>query len=58
MVQTALKMVIEPIFESRFADSSYGFRPGRGCKDALREVESLLRSGLTHVVDVDHQGLL
>jgi len=56
VVQTALKMVIEPIFESQFADSSYGFRPGRGCKDALREVERLLRSGLTHVVDVDIKG--
>ena len=56
VVQAALKMVIEPIFESRFAESSYGFRPGRGCKDALREVERLLRCGLTHVVDVDIKG--
>ncbi len=56
VVQAALKMVIEPIFESQFADGSYGFRPGRGCKDALREVERLLCSGLTHVVDVDIKG--
>jgi RNA-directed DNA polymerase len=56
VVQTAVKMVIEPIFESRFAPTSYGFRPGRGCKDALREVERLLRSGHTHVVDVDIKG--
>ena len=56
VVQAALKMAIEPIFESRFAESSYGFRPGRGCKDALREVERLLRGGLTHVVDVDIKG--
>jgi RNA-directed DNA polymerase len=56
VVQAALKMVIEPIFESRFAESSYGFRPGRSCKDALREVERLLRSGRTHVVDVDIKG--
>ena len=48
VVQTALKMVIEPIFESRFAPSSYGFRPGRGCKDALRRVECLLCGGLVH----------
>lgn len=53
VVQAALKMVIEPIFESGFASSSYGFRPGRDCKDALREVERLLRSGYTHVVDID-----
>lgn len=56
VVQAALKMVIEPIFESRFAEGSYGFRPGRGCKDALREVERLLHAGFTHVVDVDIKG--
>jgi RNA-directed DNA polymerase len=56
VVQAALKMVIEPIFESGFAAGSYGFRPGRGCKDALREVERHLRGGLTHVVDVDIKG--
>ncbi|MCH7839912.1 MAG: group II intron reverse transcriptase/maturase, partial [Planctomycetes bacterium] len=53
VVQTALRMVIEPIFERDFAASSYGFRPGRGCKDALRRVDALLRAGYTHVVDVD-----
>lgn len=53
IVQTALKMVIEPIFEQDFLDSSYGFRPGRGCKDALREVDTLLKAGYTHVVDAD-----
>jgi len=56
VVQGALKMVIEPIFEREFCENSYGFRPGRGCKDALREVERLLRSGHHHVVDVDIQG--
>ena len=39
VVQTALKMVIEPIFENKFVCTSFGFRPGRGCKDALRRVE-------------------
>ena len=53
IVQTALKMVIEPIFESEFVESSYGFRPGRGCKDALREVDQLIKQGFTHVVDAD-----
>ena len=53
IVQTALKMVIEPIFERDFLDSSYGFRPRRGCKDALREVDSLIKEGFTHVVDFD-----
>ena len=53
IVQTALKMVIEPIFEVQFRPGSYGFRPGRGCKDALREVDRLLKEGYTHVVDAD-----
>ena len=56
VVQTALRMVIEPIFEREFAPQSYGFRPGRGCKDALRRVDELLQSGLVHVVDVDIKG--
>jgi RNA-directed DNA polymerase len=45
--------VIEPIFEHAFLPTSYGFRPGRGCKDALREVDNLLKAGYTHVVDAD-----
>jgi RNA-directed DNA polymerase len=53
IVQTALKMVIEPIFEVQFRPGSYGFRPGRGCKDALREVDRLLKEDYTYVVDAD-----
>lgn len=53
IVQTALRMVIEPIFEHRFAEHSYGFRPGRGCKDALRRVQTLLDEGCTWIVDAD-----
>mgnify|MGYP001766040068 CR=1 FL=1 len=53
IVQAAVKRVIEPIFEREFLPTSYGFRPGRGCKDALREVDRLLRAGFTHVVDAD-----
>jgi RNA-directed DNA polymerase len=53
IVQTALKMVIEPIFEKQFEESSYGFRPQRGCKDALRKVDRLIKDGFTHVVDAD-----
>jgi len=53
IVQTALRSVMEPIFERDFAEHSYGFRPGRGCKDALRRVDGLLKTGYTHVVDVD-----
>ena len=53
VVQAALRLVIEPIFEREFTANSYGFRPGRGCQDALREVERLLREGYVHVVDAD-----
>jgi RNA-directed DNA polymerase len=53
VVQAAVKRVVEPIFESRFCDMSYGFRPGRSCKDALRAVQGWLRQGYTHVVDAD-----
>ena len=56
IVQTALKMVVEPIFETQFRPGSYGFRPGRSCKDALREVDRLLKAGFTWVVDADLQG--
>jgi RNA-directed DNA polymerase len=52
-VQAALRHVMEPIFEQSFAERSYGFRPGRGCKDALREVDRLLRAGYRQVVEAD-----
>ena len=53
IVQTALKQVLEPIFEQEFCEHSYGFRPERGAKDALRRVDRLLKSGYTWVVDAD-----
>ena len=53
VVQAAVVHVIEPIFERDFAEQSYGFRPRRGCKDALRRVEQLLKAGYTYVVDAD-----
>lgn len=53
VVQAAVCMVLEPIFERGFAEHSYGFRPGRGCKDALRRVDALLKVGHTQVVDAD-----
>lgn len=55
IVQTALRHVLEPIWEVKFAPHSYGFRPGRGCKDALRRVQGLLRSGAKWLVDADIQ---
>ena len=56
VVQTAVKRVIEPIFEKEFLPMSYGFRPGKGCKDAMREVDECLKEGYTHVVDADLKG--
>jgi len=53
VVQGAVRHVLEPIFERVFAQHSYGFRPGRGCKDALRRVDRLLKQGYRYVVDVD-----
>ena len=53
IVQGALLQVIEPIFERDFAPQSYGFRPGKGCKDALRRVDELLKDGHHWVVDAD-----
>ena len=52
-MQAALRMVLEPIFERDFAEQSYGFRPNRGCKDALRRVDDLLKQGYTWIVDAD-----
>jgi RNA-directed DNA polymerase len=43
IAQAAVKRVVEPIFEFQFLEASHGFRPGRGCKDALREVDGLPR---------------
>lgn len=52
-VQAAVTQVLEPIFERDFAEHSYGFRPGRGCKDALRQVVTWLEAGDLWVVDAD-----
>ena len=53
MVQAAVRHVLEPILEKQFAEHSYGFRPDRGCKDALRRVNRLIRAGYKYTVDVD-----
>jgi RNA-directed DNA polymerase len=67
IVQGAVLQVIEPIYEREFASQSYGFRPGRGCKEALRRVDELLKNGYHWVVDADlksyfdtipHEGLM
>ena len=56
VVQQAVRLVIEPIFEQGFADGSYGFRPGRGCHDALREVDGLIKAGCQRRSDFPSAG--
>jgi RNA-directed DNA polymerase len=55
IVQTAAKLVLEPIFEATFRPNSYGFRPGLGCREALREVAQLIEGGNTFVADADFE---
>lgn len=53
VVQTAAKLVLEPIFEADFEDSAYGYRPGRGGGQAVKEVHRLICRGYIDVVDAD-----
>ena len=53
VVQTAAKLVLEPIFEADFEDGAYGYRPGRSATDAIKEVHRLICRGYTDVVDAD-----
>lgn len=53
VVQTAVKILIEPIFEEDFINCSYGFRPGRNCHQALQAVWKWLNFGYTEVIDAD-----
>jgi len=56
VVQTAVLLIIEPIFEADFMDCSYGYRPGRSAHDALAEVQKHLKEGLWSVYDADLKG--
>ena len=58
IVQGALRHVLEPIFEAEFAGHSYGFRPGRGCREAVGRVEELLSQGYVWCVDCDLKSCL
>jgi group II intron reverse transcriptase/maturase len=53
VVQQAVRLVMEPVFEAQFSESSYGFRPERGCHQAVKEVVKLLNWGLVNVVEAD-----
>jgi len=56
VVQAALKLILEPIFEADFEDCSHGFRPGRSAHDALRSIQAHLKEGQTAVYDADLAG--
>jgi group II intron reverse transcriptase/maturase len=67
VAQQAVRLVMEPIFEVRFSKSSYGFRPERGCQQAILRTRQLLNWGLVHVIEADvvdcfgsipHRGLM
>jgi RNA-directed DNA polymerase len=53
VVQTAVKLVLEPLFEADFAPDSYGFRPKRAAHDALEAIRAALDAGLYWVIDAD-----
>jgi group II intron reverse transcriptase/maturase len=53
VVQATLKLILEPIFEATFSDSSYGFRPGRNQRQAVEAARSIAANGKEHVVDID-----
>jgi RNA-directed DNA polymerase len=53
LVQQALLQVLEPIYEPTFSEGSYGFRPGRGAHDALRQASQYVAEGRSIVVDLD-----
>lgn len=53
VVQTAAKLVLEPVFEADFDPEAYGYRPGRSAVDAVRRVHGHLKAGYTDVVDAD-----
>src|SRR5436189_4675778 len=56
VVQMETLLILEPIFEADFLDSSYGFRPGRSAHEALDAIRQALGSGLTEVYDADLKG--
>src|SRR5438445_5479811 len=56
VVQAAVKLILEPIFEADFEECSHGFRPGRSAHDALRTIQQHLKEGKTAVYDADLAG--
>lgn len=53
MILYAIYLVLEPLFEKKFSNNSYGFRKGFGCKAALKKCIAYMNSGYSYVVDLD-----
>lgn len=53
VIQQAITQVLTPIFEEQFSENSYGFRPGRGAHDALKQCQENVNEGYVYVVDMD-----
>lgn len=56
IAQEVLRQLISPIFEKKFHNNSFGFRPGRNCHQAVRKVKEYLSQGYTYIVDADIKG--
>lgn len=56
VVQMAVLLILEPIFEADFLDCSYGFRPGRNAHQAIKEIETYLKQGFCEIYDADLKG--
>ena len=53
MVQGALKLILEPIFDADFQSGSFGYRPKKSAQDAIRRVSEAILTGKTYVIDLD-----
>ena len=53
LVQQAINQVLSPVYEKQFSIRSYGFRPRRGCHDAVRGAQEIINTGYTYVADLD-----
>lgn len=53
IIQQAIAQILIPIYEPQFSDASYGYRPGRSAKEAIRKVKKYAEEGYTHAVQVD-----
>jgi retron-type reverse transcriptase len=57
-VQTAMKLLLEPIFEADFDEGSYGYRPNRDAHQAIEAIKTGLFAGKTEIIDADFSGYL